>query len=258
MFNLIVLAIAAILLVVAIAILGYIAMTPRLTPTPASAGTVSASGMPQTTTDSVGVFVSGTGKVRLKPNTATASIGVEITAGTLAEATSQANTRMNALIEKLKGLGIAEKDIQTTSYNISPVMAQPKPGAPPTISGYRVNNQVSVTIRKIDDTGRVLDAVVAAGANNIYGISFGVDDPTPYQQQARAAAIKDAQDKAAQLAKAANVALGKVVSISEGVAAPRPIFRSAVSGMAYAAAEVPVETGELEISVSVEMRFAVQ
>jgi len=100
-------------------------------------------------------------------------------------------------------------------------------------------------------------AMVAAGANNIYGIWFGVDDPTPYQQQARAAAIKDAQDKAAQLAKAANVALGKVISISEGSAAPGPVLRAAAP-MAVGAAEVPVETGELEIDVSVDVRFAVQ
>ena len=99
--------------------------------------------------------------------------------------------------------------------------------------------------------------MVAAGANNIYGISFGVDDPTPYQQQARTAAIKDAQDKAAQLAKAANVALGNVISISEGSAAPGPVLRAAAP-MAVSAAEVPVETGELGINVSVDVRFAVQ
>jgi len=193
-----------------------------------------------------------------KPNTATASIGVEITAGTLADAIAQSNTRINALIEKLKALGIVEKDIQTTNYSITPITQQPKAGGTPTITGYRVSNQVSVTVRKIDDTGRVLDAVVAAGANNIYGISFGVDDPTPYQQQARAAAIKDAQDKAAQLAKAANVTLGKVVSISEGSTTPRPVFRAAAAPMAVGASEVPVETGELEINVSVDVRFAVQ
>ena len=258
MINRITLAITAILLVVAIAVLGYIAVTPRLAPTSANASVVSATSAQQTTTDNSGIFVSGTGKVTLKPNTATASIGVDITAGTLADATAQSNTRMNALVEKLKGLGIADKDIQTTNYSITPITQQPKAGGTPTITGYRVSNQVSITVRKIDDTGKVLDAVVAAGANNIYGISFGVDDPTPYQQQARAAAIKDAQDKAAQLAKAANVTLGKVISINEGSVAPRPVFRAAAAPMAVGASEVPVETGELEINVSVDVRFAVQ
>jgi len=257
MISRITLAIAALLLAVAIAILSYVAITPRLAPSPAGASMVGLTSAQQATTDNSGIFVSGTGKVRLKPNIGTASIGVEITAGTLAEATTQANAKMNAIVEKLKGLGIAEKDIQTTNYSISPLTQQTKPGVTPTISGYRVNNQVSITIRKIDDAGKVLDAMVAAGANNIYGISFGVDDPTPYQQQARAAAIKDAQDKAAQLAKAANVALGKVISISEGSAAPGPVLRAAAP-MGGGAAEVPVETGELEINVSVDLRFAVQ
>ncbi|MCI0476094.1 MAG: SIMPL domain-containing protein [Anaerolineales bacterium] len=257
MINRITLAIVAILLVAAMAILGYIAMTPRFAPTPVSAGIVTSS-VQQAATDTSGIFVAGTGKVRLKPNIATASIGVDVTAGNLAEATNQANTKMNAIIEKLKGLGVAEKDIQTTSYSIHPVTQQARAGTTPTITGYRVNNQLGITIRKIDDTGKVLDAVVAAGANNIYGISFGVDDPTPYQQQARAAAIKVAQDKAAQLAKAANVTLGKVISISEGSAMPQPVFRAAPAMMSADSVSVPVETGELEINVSVEMRFGVQ
>lgn len=255
MINRITLATVAILLIAAIAILGYLAVTPQLAPTPANAGIVTSS-VQQATVDTSGIFVSGTGKVRIKPNIATASIGVDITAGTLAEATNQANTKMNAIIARLKGMGIEEKDIQTTSYTIHPITQQPRPGVTPAITGYRVNNQVSITIRKIDDTGKVLDAVVAAGANNIYGISFGVDDPKPYQEQARAAAVKAAQDKAAQLAKAANVTLGKVVSISEGAAMPQPMFRAAPMAVS-AEASVPVETGELEITVSVEMRFAI-
>lgn len=257
MINRMTLAIVAILLVVAAAILGYIAMTPRVTPTPVSAGIVTSS-VQQVSADSSGIFVSGTGKVRLKPDIATASVGVDITAGNLAEATSQANAKMNAIITRLKGLGIAEKDIQTTSYTIQPITQQPRPGVTPAITGYRVNNQLSITIRKIDDTGKVLDAVVAAGANNIYGITFGVDDPKPYQEQARAAAIKAAQDKAAQLAKAANVTLGKVISISEGSMMPQPVFRAAPMAVSAETAAVPVETGELEINVSVEMQFAIQ
>jgi uncharacterized protein len=250
--------IAAIVLVVAVAVLAYVAVTPRLAPAQANAAPISLSPAQQATTDSGGIFVSGSGKVNLKPNIATASIGVDITAATLGDATAQSNTRMSSLIDKLKALGIADQDIKTTNYSITPITQQPRSGGTPSISGYRVSNQVSITIRKIDDTGKVLDAVVAAGANNIYGISFGVDNPTPYQQQARAAAIKDAQDKATQLAKAANVTLGKVISINEGTTAPIPVFRAAAAPLAAGSSEVPVETGQLEIDVSVEMRFAVQ
>jgi uncharacterized protein YggE len=257
MLNRIALATTAFVLMIAAAFIVYIVATPNVAPRTLEASGLALPGA-QSADDTGGVYVSGTGKVRLKPNIATTSIGVEITAGTLAEATIQANAKMNEIIGKLKGLGIADKDIQTTSYNIYPITQQPKPGVTPTISGYRVNNQLSVTIRKIDDVGKVLDAVVAAGANNVYGISFSVDDPATYQQQARAAAIKDAQDKAAQLAKAANVTLGKVITINEGAASPGPLYRAAAAPALAAGAEVPVETGELEISVTVEMRFAVQ
>lgn len=248
------LTIVALLLVAASALVGYLAVTPRLAPTPANASAVTASAS-QATMDTSGIFVSGIGKVRITPNIATANVGVDITAGTLAEATSQVNAKMNAVITRLKGMGIADKDIQTTSYSITPLTQQPRPGVTPAITGYRVVNQLSITVRKLDDVGKVLDAAVAAGANNIYGIAFGVDDPTPYQQQARAAAVKAAQDKAAQLAKAANVTLGKVIAISEGTTMPTPVFRVA-SVAASAEGTVPIEAGELEISVSVEMRFA--
>ncbi len=258
MLNRMTVLIAAILLSVAAVLFAYVAVTPRLAPAPVQASSAALPAQ-QTTSDASGIFVAGTGKVRMKPNIATTNIGVEIQAATLADATQQANAKMNAIIEKLKSLGIAEKDIQTTSYNVSPITATPRPGTTPTITGYRVNNQLHVTIRKIDDAGKTLDAVMAAGANSIDGIMFSVDDTTPYQRQARADAIKDAQDKAAQLAKAANVTLGKVISISEDNSfTPRPIFRAAVGALpASGGGGVAVETGELEISVTVEMRFAV-
>ncbi|HET7376778.1 MAG TPA: SIMPL domain-containing protein [Anaerolineae bacterium] len=229
-------------------------MIPRSVPEVEASGLNAPSA--QATVDNSGINVSGTGRVMIKPNMATVNVGVETVSTTLAEATSQSNTKTAAIIDKIKSLGVAEKDIQTSAYNISPVTNQPKQGESPKITGYRVNNQLNVTIRKIDDVGKILDAVVAAGANNVYGISFGVDDPTPYQQQARAAAVKEAQDKAGQLAKAAGITLGKVIAINEGVSTPGPVFRGAAPSAL--AADVPVATGELEINISVDMRFAIQ
>ncbi len=253
MLNRMVIAIAILIVMVSAGLFAFTAMSPRATPSvEASVGALQTA----QTVDG-GISVSGTGRVRVKPNIATTSIGVETNAATLAEAVSQSNSKMSAVIDKIKSLGVAEKDIQTTAFNVFPVTSSTRQGEPPRITGYRVNNQVSVTIRKIDDVGKILDAVVAAGANNVYGISFGVDDPATYQQQARAAAIKDAQSKASQLAQAAGIALGKVISISEGVVTPQPILRTG-GVMAAEAASVPVETGELEIVVSVQMRFGVQ
>ncbi|MDE3087986.1 MAG: SIMPL domain-containing protein [Chloroflexota bacterium] len=250
------LAVAAVVFVIAAALFTYQTVSPSLAPTRVLAsGSLQAATQPTNT----GISVSGTGKVRVKPNVASASIGIEVTATALADATSQANTKMAAVIDKIKSMGVADKDIQTSNFSISPLTDQPKPGGgSPKITSYRVNNQVNVTVRKIDDLGKILDAAVAAGANNIFGISFSVDDPTPYQKQARAAAVKDAMDKASQLANAAGITLGKVIVINEGGVSPQPVFRAAAAPLALGGGEVPVETGELEIDVSVEMQFAIQ
>jgi uncharacterized protein YggE len=205
----------------------------------------------------------GEGKVNVKPDIAVANIGVEITTASLSEATSQANTKMTSVIDKLKSLGIAEKDIQTSSYNVYPITQQPpkapESGGTPAITGYRVSNQVRVTVRKIGDLGKILDAAIAAGANSIFGVSFGVDDLTPYQQQARAAAVKDAQNKAAQLAQAANVQLGPVVAVTENTSLPRPMYPASADqfGMGSAAA-VPVQTGEMQVVVDVNVRYGIK
>ena len=257
MSSRIMLALTGLILAIIIAVIAYGATTPRSTPSVEASG-LNAPSNQTALVDTSGISVSGTGKVQVKPNLATTSIGVETVATTLAEATSQSNTKSQAIIDKIKALGVADKDIQTSAYNISPVTNQPRQGESPKITGYRVNNQLSVTIRKIDEVGKILDAVVAAGANNIYGISFGVDNPATYQQQARAAAVKDAQDKAGQLAKAAGITLGKVISINEGGTTPIPYLRSGVAPAALAADSVPIATGEMEVSITVEMRFAVQ
>ena len=216
-----------------------------VTPTPGSG---------QPTTD---IGVSGTGKISGTPDTAIASVGVEITSTTLAQATSDAATRMNAVIAKIKDMGVDAKDITTISYSVNPQTSNPKEGELPRIVGYRVTNIVQVKIRKIDDAGKILDAAIAAGANSLNSLSFTIDDPSSLESQARTKAVQDAMAKAKTLAEAANVKLGRIISITETVA-PRPIFaREAFAAPAAASAPGPIETGQNEISVSVEMHFEI-
>lgn len=257
MVNRIMLALAGLILVGAISLIAFNLVSPRLAPTVEASGLGAPSSQIANPVDQGGISVSGTGRVQATPNIASASLGVEATSATLADAMNQANTQMTNIINKVKSFNVADKDIQTSSFNVSPVMNQPKQGESPKITGYRVSNQVNVTIRKIDDVGKILDGVVASGANNVYGISFSVDDPTPYQIQARAAAVKAAQDKASQLAKNAGIPLGKVISISETSISPVPVLRSAVA-FASADSSVPIATGQMDISISVEMKFAIQ
>ena len=256
MRNKIGLIVTTVALMVATALIVYLAIVPALTPNSVLAGGVSA----QTTTSSAdtGIAVSGTGKVSVKPDVVMSSIGIQVNGSSLSDATSQANTKMAAVISQIKSMGVADKDLQTTNYSVQPITDQSKPdGGTGKITGYQINNQVNVTVRKIDDLGKILDAAVAAGANSIYGVSFSVDDPTPYEQQARAAAVKDAQDKAGQLAKAGGLTLGKIVWISEGTVSPQPLFRAAAASIGLGGA-VPVESGQMDVTVSVDVRFALQ
>jgi uncharacterized protein YggE len=206
------------------------------------------------------IGVTGTGHVFAKPDTAIATVGVEITASTLAQATSDANTRMTAVLDKIKSLGVDSKDITTVSYNVNPITSNPKGGETPQITGYNVSNIVQVKIRKLDDVGKILDAAIAAGANSLNSLFFTVDDPSSFQKDARTQAVADAMAKAKTLADAAGVKLGGIISISENVSSPRPILERAAAPAAFglgAGAPGPVETGQTEITVNVEMHFQI-
>ena len=250
MFKQILIAVAAVALIslAAIVIFNY------AVPNSAQATT---SVMQATTESDAGISVSGSGKASAKPDIATAVVGIQVTTNTLAEATSQANSKMSAIIDKVKSFGVADKDMQTINYSVNHV-TQPRTNDTPKITGYTVSNQLRITIRKIDDLGKILDGVVAAGANNVYAVSFSISDPKPLLAQARTDAVKDAQDKAGQLAKAGGLTLGKIISINEGTVSPQPIYRAAAAPMAIESSAVPVQTGEMEITVDVQVRFAVQ
>lgn len=260
MKSLTVLGISMLCVVLLAAIAVLIALAPRLSPTVVQASPADVTGALQTSVDAnAGIVVSGQGTAKAKPNIALASIGVETTAANLTDATSQNTTKMSAVLDKIKSLGVADKDIQTVDYSVMPIQNQNRPesNTPPAITGYRVSNQVRVTIRKIDDIGKILDQATTVGANRVYGVSFSVDDPSTFQQQARAAAIKDAQAKAAQLAQNAGLQLGPVLSIVEGSTGPRPLV-AAADAFSVAGAAVPVQTGEMQIAVTVQMRFAIK
>ncbi len=204
------------------------------------------------------IGVSGTGRVFVQPDTAIASIGVDITAPTLAEATQQANEKMTAVINAIKTQGVDAKDIQTSSYNVYPITNQPKEGETPKITGYHVTNIVTVKIRNIANVGKVLDAAIAAGANSVNSVYFTVDDPTKAESEARTLAVKDAMAKAETLASAAGVKVGKIMTITELSGGVQPLYKTAEYAAAPAADGAgPVETGQNEISVTVEMHFEI-
>jgi uncharacterized protein YggE len=201
------------------------------------------------------ITVSGAASAGAKPDIVRATFGVETIQKTLEAALAENNQRMAAVIAKLKELGIADRDIQTVNFSVNVERAFNQ-GVPGPITGYRVTNNVRATIRSLDLVGMIIDRAIGAGANTVGSIAFGISEVKTLQSQARAQAVADAQAKAQELAKAAGIQVGQVITIVEtGVTVPQGTERSAAP---VALAAVPIEGGELIVSVSVQVVFAIQ
>jgi uncharacterized protein YggE len=202
------------------------------------------------------VTVNGHGSVNLPPDTASILIGIDVTKPTLSEAQAAAADQMTAILTALKNAGIDEKDLQTVNYSVYVLRNyDDKTGSPTDITGFQVTNQVNVIIRDVDQVGDVLDQVVAAGANNIFGINFYVDDTTGPASQARKLAVENATGKAQELADAAGLSLGRVVSINESSASNPPAIPYEAQARDMAGGSTPVQTGTTEVAVDVSMTF---
>lgn len=223
-------------------------------------------GSPQT-----GIWVTGESTMMAQPDMVTVNLGVETTGKTVAEANGKAAEAMDAMINALKARGLTDRDIQTNSYNVWPqyeygeVVENGIRRGKQTLVGYQVSNSASVKIRDLDSVGEIIDEVATAGgdATRINGIYFSVEDPKPFMNGLREAAVKDALAKAQQFADLTNVKLGNLVYISElGGSAPvvvQEYARAAMdSAMMAPASSTPISSGELQFSMSVQAVFAIQ
>lgn len=209
------------------------------------------------------ISVSGTGKVSAVPDVADITVGVRTQAETAQKALAANSEAMNTLHATLKERGVAAKDIQTTQIQVSPQYSQPimrGPGAQtefvPRVIGYRVDNHVQITARKVDKLGTLLDALVQAGANQVYGISFRVDQGEKLLGEARKRAVADAKRKADTLAGEAGVVVGLPLKIQEDAAPIHPPYPMRAMMMeGAAAAPTPIAAGEQELSVNVHVVY---
>lgn len=203
------------------------------------------------------ITATGTGRIAVRPDTAVVQLGAETRAPSLADATADVARRMSAVLERIRALGVAERDVTTVTYAIDPVVAPRRGEEEPTrILGYRVANVVQVRIRQLDAVGRILDAAVAAGVNTLRGLTFTVADLEAVEAQARKLAVQNAAAKARQLAEAAGAMLGELVLLTDGV--PPPVPRPLAVGRAeLAVAPGPVEPGQLEIVVTVAAHYRI-
>lgn len=197
------------------------------------------------------ITVSASGTAVATPDEAAIQTGVSSEAKTAREALAANSRAMNEVIEKLKASGIDPKDIQTSQFSIDPVHTYPKEGHPPVVAGYRAHNSVTVKVRNLDTLGEVLDQLVAAGSNELGGISFGVSKAETLKDEARKQAIANALRRAKLYAAAAGAEVGEIVQISEetSFAQPRPMMGGA--RMAMAAEAAPIERGSVDLETRV-------
>ena len=249
------LAICSVLIFIAIGATGCEGFTPPISQVPSTGGSI-------TSQQNTGISVTGEGKVTVVPDVTVLSLGVVAQTVTIAQAQSEASTAIDAVVRELSAGGVASNDIKTRYFNIQRVTRWDNDRQQEIVIGYRVSNTVTAKIRKVADTGAIIDAVVRAGGDytRINNISFTVDDPAPYQKEARIKAVADAEAKAKQLADAAGVKLGAPIYINESGGYVPIVMREVTFAQAAPAAAptTPISPGETEIILNVQVVYRIR
>ena len=188
-------------------------------PSPASAQNTQDAARPSTIT------VVGTGSVAVKPDVLRMTVGVSSQEDTVLDAQANVDSALAAIYVKLQEAGIAETDYKTAQYTVEPVMNYNDPkNSQGVLTGFRVVHMIEITFRDIDGAPAIVDGLVKAGANTIYGTSFGFNDAESMGERAHEEAVKDAQKRAERLAALSNMTLGKIVSVSEQSNGAFPVY----------------------------------
>ena len=201
------------------------------------------------------VTATGSATVTLTPDMATFSVGVNTQDTTVASAQDVNSATIQAVLDSLKNAGVAPEDLQTANYSIYPVYDYQtgKLGDQQTLTGYTVSNTVTVTVRKLDQLSTLLDAAVTAGANESYGITFSSTQSPAAYDQALQAAVQDAIRKAGLMAQSLGSNIGAVLTIREVTDNYGLISSAKTSAYDMSSSSVPVETGTLSVSATVEV-----
>ena len=195
--------------------------------------------------------------VNAVPDTATVGAGVQTRAMTADGAARENAVKMDAIIARIRALGVAKEDIQTSNFSINPQFQYNNDNTPPKFIGYDVANMVTVKLRKLDRVGPALDALIASGANSINGPSFMLDNDTAARSAARRAAFTDAQSRARELAGLAGYTGVKLLEISESYAKARPMpMESEIMVTAMRADKAtPIEPGQVGTMASLTVKY---
>ena len=214
--------------------------------------------------------VSAEGKVQLPPDKALIGLAVETAGESLADVQEDNRKKMRQILDRLQKLGIQERQIQTSSLQVTPhypprprrQISEPTIPEAPKIIGYTVKHSLTVVVQKLDSIGRIVDAALKAGANRFSQITWALNDKEPAQLEAIKVASKKAREKANTLAKALSVELVRLLEVSEGrtpVLPRRPTLAGARMSMAMAESDdVPLSPGELNIQATVNLVFEIR
>lgn len=219
-----------------------------------------------TTSKSDAFSVTGEGRVDAKPDSATVRLGVVARASTEEAAKNALNSNINQVIEAIKGLGVAEDKIKTENFNIYPEYGdlRPLPADSPVsdqnrISGYTGNTNLTVTVETAELANKVVDAGVAAGANQVGGVDFEVKDKTASLNKAREMAVADAKKKAEDAARIAGFRLGNIINYSEGQGGGYPpVMAMGRAEDAKIANPTQIQPGTNEIMVTVTLSYEIR
>lgn len=208
------------------------------------------------------VTVNGTGVVHVMPDTATIRLGVEVRDRDLAAAQNEATRRMTACIAAVKVAGVTERDTSTSGYNIWVNQDHKNPNQP--IVGYTVSHTLTVKVRDVSKVASVIKAGLEAGANEVRGIHFSVEDPGDAHTRAREAAITNAREKADDLARITGAAIGQVLTINETSYAPQTVeadtrmfSRTLMDVASPMMSEAPIEPGESSIMINLQVAWEI-
>jgi uncharacterized protein len=207
-----------------------------------------------------GISVVGQGIVLAQPNVVRITLGADVFDQSLANAQAEAARRMDAVISKLKASGIADTDIRTVSYNVSPQYDQQGNQNQPVLRGYQVQNLVEVKSSNVAGLGALLDDAVSSGATRVFGINFESSDMEALKNQARDQAMANARAKADQMARDAGVSLGRPTLIEESdTGGVTPVQQNVAPRAAVAGqAPTPIQPGQLQISTTVRVIWSIQ
>ena len=203
--------------------------------------------------------INATGEVTRVPDLAVINAGVVTRAATAGGAIQQAATRMARVREALRQAGIADRDIQTSNISLEPQYTYAN-NQPPKLNGYAATNQLSIRFRDIENTGKILDALVKEGANQISGPNLTIDKPEAALDEARGKAVAAARARADLYARSLGMRVVRVVSVSESggsypVPPPMPMYARAEAAQA---ADSKIEAGEQKLQVNLAVTFELQ